>query len=105
MPPRLVLIPDAQYPIRYLSGFHQRSYLRSRGLAKRGGSRSRIGPRTPYVTSRTEQVSRMTHLPPHTESAEAKRLKALEEENAELKKSLAEKLVEAAALRERLSSK
>lgn len=47
----------------------------------------------------------MTHLPPHTESAEAKRLKALEEENAELKKSLAEKLVEAAALRERLSSK
>lgn len=47
----------------------------------------------------------MTDLPLRTEGAEAKLLKALEEENAELKKLLAEKLVEAAALRERLSSK
>jgi putative transposase len=36
---------------------------------------------------------------------EAKRLKALEEENAKLKKLLAEQMIDAAALREFLSKK
>jgi putative transposase len=36
---------------------------------------------------------------------EAKRLKALEEENAKLKKLLAEQMIDAAALRELLSKK
>ena len=37
--------------------------------------------------------------------SEAKRLKALEEENAKLKKLLAEQMLDAAALRELLSKK
>ncbi|WP_430649837.1 hypothetical protein [Bradyrhizobium ottawaense] len=47
----------------------------------------------------------MTDLPLSRDAADAKRLKALEEENAELKKLLAEKLLEAAALRELLAQK
>lgn len=39
------------------------------------------------------------------EVSEAKRLKALEEENAKLKKLLAEQMLDAAALRERLAKK
>ena len=39
------------------------------------------------------------------EVSEAKRLKALEEENAKLKKLLAEQMLDAAALRELLSKK
>ncbi|WP_420888238.1 hypothetical protein [Bradyrhizobium brasilense] len=39
------------------------------------------------------------------EASEAKRLKALEEENAKLKKLLAEQMLDAAALRELLSKK
>jgi putative transposase len=39
------------------------------------------------------------------EVSEAKRLKALEEENAELKKLLAEQMLDAAALRELLAKK
>ncbi|MGY4167787.1 hypothetical protein ACVIM8_001860 [Bradyrhizobium sp. USDA 4529] len=39
------------------------------------------------------------------EGSEAKRLKSLEEENAKLKKLLAEQMLDAAALRELLSKK
>ncbi|MBH5371123.1 hypothetical protein [Bradyrhizobium glycinis] len=45
----------------------------------------------------------MTDLTMRTDGATAERLKAFEEEDAELKKLLAEKLLEAAALREHLS--
>ncbi|MGC0320831.1 hypothetical protein ABIG06_001460 [Bradyrhizobium sp. USDA 326] len=45
----------------------------------------------------------MTDLPMRTDGATAERLKALEEEKVELKKLLAEKLLEAAALRKHLS--
>jgi len=48
-------------------------------------------------------VSRMTDLPMRTDGATAERLKALEEEKAELKKLLAERLLGAAALREHRS--
>ncbi|MCS3926234.1 putative transposase [Bradyrhizobium elkanii] len=47
----------------------------------------------------------MTELPLRMDDAAAKRLKALEEENAELKRLLTEKLLEAASLRELLSKK